>query len=292
MNLLKMQIPTDAAIIRYSSCFSVGLATIGVCVFCAVASVAALFIFIIEGEKTMALISCPKCNQNISDQAVKCIHCGEIILEKTCKECGNKFPADLSECPNCGLPVSTIQEKESIINKARKYKNPIIIGSILLTVVVLLSIMIGAIGSALTPDEQFAYDIVVSLQESMSDRDAFTLYDNIYIFKHYNENGENDYTYTIFDYGAATGYGGIVSETAIFKDFEYDLDYSDMERICNSNPNYSNPISNLAALQQKQAYLLIKFRIDACLEGKGETLGFKTIVVDAKKIQKILDKNN
>lgn len=61
----------------------------------------------------MALIQCPKCNQNISDQAVKCIHCGEIILENTCKECGNQFPADLHECPNCGLPVSAKTEKRT-----------------------------------------------------------------------------------------------------------------------------------------------------------------------------------
>ena len=65
----------------------------------------------------MAIIQCPKCNQNISDQAVKCIHCGEVILQNTCKECGNIFSADLSECPNCGMPVSLKPEKESATKK-------------------------------------------------------------------------------------------------------------------------------------------------------------------------------
>ena len=241
----------------------------------------------------MALIQCPKCNQSISDQAVKCIHCGEIILENTCKECGNKFPADLAECPNCGFPVSVKPEKESMTKKitsaVKKHKKIAIISSIILSVVILLSVVIGIVSSTLTPDEQFAYDIVVSLQERMSDRDSFTLYDNICIFKHYNENGENDYTYTIFDYGAANSYGAIVSETAIFKDSEYDLDYSDMESICNSDPNYSDPVLNLVALRQKMEYLSIKFDIDRCLEGNGDDFGYETIIVDAQKIQKKLD---
>lgn len=43
MNLIKMQIPTGYSV-DYS-CFSVGLATIGVCVFCALTSVGALFYF-------------------------------------------------------------------------------------------------------------------------------------------------------------------------------------------------------------------------------------------------------
>ena len=42
LNLIKMQIPSDMA--EKSSCFSVSLATIGVCVFCASASVGAFFI--------------------------------------------------------------------------------------------------------------------------------------------------------------------------------------------------------------------------------------------------------
>ena len=45
-----MQIPTDYGT-AFVFAFSVGLATIGVCVFCAVASVAALFIFSIKSNK-------------------------------------------------------------------------------------------------------------------------------------------------------------------------------------------------------------------------------------------------
>ena len=237
----------------------------------------------------MALIQCPKCNQNISDQAVKCIHCGEVILENICKECGNKFPADLSECPNCGFPVSVKPEKESITKKitnaAKKHKNIVIISSTVLSVVILLSVVIGIVGSTLTHDEQFAYDIVESLRDTMVDREEFTLYDNIYIFRHYNENGENDYTYTVFEYAAANGYGGKESEIAIYKDYEKKLNYSSLEYWCNKTP------SSLADAYYQKDCILFKFDIDTCLDGNGEMLGYKTIIVDAKKIQKKLDSN-
>ena len=45
-----MQIPTDVAKIGYGSCFSVGLATIGVCVFCAAYFGSRTFYFIFGGK--------------------------------------------------------------------------------------------------------------------------------------------------------------------------------------------------------------------------------------------------
>ena len=216
----------------------------------------------------MAIIQCPKCNQNISDQAVKCIHCGEVILQNTCKECGNIFSADLSECPNCGMPVSLKPEKESatkkITNAVKKHKKIAIIGSIVLSVVILLSVVIGIAGSTLTPDEQFAYDIAVSLRKTVADRDSFTLYDNIAICRHYDENGNNDYTYTILEYGATNQYGGISTETVVYKNNEYKCKYSSLD-------------------------IMTKFDLDQCLEDGGSWLGYKTIIVDAQKIQKKLD---
>ena len=237
----------------------------------------------------MAIIQCPKCNQSISDQAVKCIHCGEVVLQNTCKECGNKYPADMTECPNCGFPASAKAEKEPITEKitstVKKHKKIVIIGSVVLSIVILLSFVIGIAGSVLTPDEQFAYDIVASLRNSMVDRDAFTLYDNIYIFRHYNENGENDYTYTVFEYASANGYGGIESEIAIYKDYEKKLNYSSLENWCNKTPN------SLADAYYQQSCILLKFDIDTCLDGNGSILGYETIIVDARKIENKLEQD-
>ena len=148
-----------------------------------------------------------------------------------------------------------------------------------------MSVVIGIVGSALTPDEQFAYDVVESLRNTMVDREAFTLYDNIYIFRHYNENGENDYTYTVFEYAAANGLGGKESEIAIYKDYEKKLDYSGLEYWCNKTP------SSLADAYYQKDCIEFKFEIDTCLDGNGEMFGYKTIIVDAQKIQKKLDSN-
>ena len=68
MSLLKMQISTEYGVDYMVLAVSVGLATIGVCVFSAVASVAALFILYLfylilsfggkENEKTFSTYSC------------------------------------------------------------------------------------------------------------------------------------------------------------------------------------------------------------------------------------------
>lgn len=41
----------------------------------------------------MAMIKCPKCNEDISDKSTKCVHCGHVLIEESkifCEECGNE----------------------------------------------------------------------------------------------------------------------------------------------------------------------------------------------------------
>lgn len=55
----------------------------------------------------MALISCPKCGEMISDRAWECPKCGEKLEPKfKCWECGEVYDAQLATCPNCGCPQS------------------------------------------------------------------------------------------------------------------------------------------------------------------------------------------
>ena len=68
----------------------------------------------------MALIKCSNCENQISDKAKVCPHCGQPVVlevveaeEKTpllCEECGTELPEGVEACPNCGCPVS-IQEE-------------------------------------------------------------------------------------------------------------------------------------------------------------------------------------
>lgn len=57
----------------------------------------------------MALIKCPECGKEISEQAAICPNCG-YSFEKTkfCKFCGEKIPEDSVICPKCGRQVESM----------------------------------------------------------------------------------------------------------------------------------------------------------------------------------------
>ncbi len=182
----------------------------------------------------MAMIQCPDCGQEISDKAKKCVNCGKILVEeqnhKFCSECGKEISPDSKECEFCGCPVAESGNQSSankLIKIIKKHKRVIIIAGAVLVACVICLLIISFMGSVLNDDEQLAYQNAVEMQSMMKDPDSFRLYDEMFLLKHYNENGENDYTYTIFKYGGANGYGAITTDEAIFKDGKYIMDYAD-----------------------------------------------------------------
>lgn len=184
----------------------------------------------------MAMIQCPDCGQEVSDKAKKCIHCGKVLVDDTqqkrfCAECGKEIPADSQECPFCGCPVEPEKAENptvaQIAEKAKKNKKPIIIVAAIAAVAIIVGLVINFTGSTLNADEQLAYQNAVEMKSMMRDPDSFKLYDEMFLLKHFDENGENDYTYTIFKYGGANGYGAIITDEAIFKNGEYVMDYAD-----------------------------------------------------------------
>lgn len=86
----------------------------------------------------MAIIKCPNCGMEVSDQAQQCIHCGYNLKEENlvvCEDCGKTYSEQFNICPNCGCPrtvVSTPVEKTK--RKFTKY----IIGAILIVLAGLL----------------------------------------------------------------------------------------------------------------------------------------------------------
>ena len=70
----------------------------------------------------MALMECPHCGKSISDKAITCPGCGEVLrpesLEerklKVCEECGTELEEGAESCPNCGCPVPTKEAEEKI----------------------------------------------------------------------------------------------------------------------------------------------------------------------------------
>lgn len=56
----------------------------------------------------MAMMECPKCGEQVSDKARRCVHCGEVLIpeeKRYCGECGVELEAGVMECPSCGCPV-------------------------------------------------------------------------------------------------------------------------------------------------------------------------------------------
>ncbi len=76
----------------------------------------------------MALIQCPQCGKEISDQATQCVHCGYQMgnSQHRCKECGVVLTGNERVCPNCGYPLDGASVK-SKKNKIFRYVTLIIV---------------------------------------------------------------------------------------------------------------------------------------------------------------------
>ena len=71
----------------------------------------------------MALINCPECGKEISDQAVSCPNCGTPINKtekKFCQHCGEQIDKECVVCPKCGKQVGELggNDKNIIINNS------------------------------------------------------------------------------------------------------------------------------------------------------------------------------
>lgn len=183
----------------------------------------------------MAMIQCPECGQEISDKAKKCIHCGKVFVEevlpkKFCSDCGKEIAIDAVECPYCGCPIEDDREEcvSKLENGKRKSIKRFIVAITGIVVIAIIAVLIiNFVGANLSEDEQLAYQNAVEMKSRMRDPDSFRLYDEMFLLKHHDDDGNVDYIYTIFKYGGANGYGAIMTDEAIFKDGEYIMDYAD-----------------------------------------------------------------
>ncbi len=70
----------------------------------------------------MALINCPECGKEISDQVAACPNCGNPIRKtnlKFCQHCGEQIDKECVVCPKCGKQVGELKtstDKNIIIN--------------------------------------------------------------------------------------------------------------------------------------------------------------------------------
>lgn len=63
----------------------------------------------------MALINCPECGKEISDQAASCPSCGAPLgNKKFCKFCGEQIDEDCIVCTKCGKQVEDLRNINQI----------------------------------------------------------------------------------------------------------------------------------------------------------------------------------
>lgn len=206
----------------------------------------------------MAMINCPECGQEISDKAKKCIHCGKVLVEEVvpkrfCSDCGKEVSLDDKECPHCGCPLEDEKVEETVTIKKKKVnaKKIIIPVAIIAVIVAVVFGVINFISSSLNEDEQLAYQNAVEMKSMMRDPDSFKLYDEMFLLKHRDDEGNVDYIYTIFKYGGANGYGAITTDEAIFKDGEYIMNYAD-----EANEDDANYMQQLEAKAHLAMYVI------------------------------------
>ena len=66
----------------------------------------------------MALVKCPKCEKEISDQTAVCPGCGFQITASRqdkmfCSKCGNNIDKNAVICPACGVPTANYQQQQA-----------------------------------------------------------------------------------------------------------------------------------------------------------------------------------
>ncbi|MEG1092665.1 MAG: zinc ribbon domain-containing protein [Acinetobacter sp.] len=120
----------------------------------------------------MAMIQCPECGQNISDKAIKCIHCGKEITKETvstvanqCLECGGELSEADTYCPVCGCPKELRTESDAApiqavevagVKVSKKIKKTVVISIIALMVCVVLAFGIKYAGDMKSEKEFIA----------------------------------------------------------------------------------------------------------------------------------------
>lgn len=174
-----------------------------------------------------------------------CKYCGKEIENhsKFCKYCGKEL-SDEAKVNNFNMNgnstntninnAQSIQGNDSGVPAKNKNKKTAIIISSIVAAFLVLTIAITLIVVVVVKDKNFlnkyermAYQQCLDMKNMLKNPDSFKLYDDMVFLQHYDEDGNNDYTYFIFAYGGTNGYGAMIKSEAIFKDGEYIMDYDD-----------------------------------------------------------------
>lgn len=152
----------------------------------------------------MALISCPKCGQSVSDKAAACPHCGAALFTQSaslsnmrmCSDCGTEYKGDLSFCPLCGCPNP---DNEAKPQKSIRKRNAMIAAFTLFAFVI---IAVSAFGLTKKLNKEQYYSAMESVAYTMLEgageaETAGRLIKNVWYNSIYEEKDESTDKYTM-----------------------------------------------------------------------------------------------
>lgn len=158
----------------------------------------------------MALVQCPECGKEISDQAMSCPNCGYVMKKEEGVE------------PVTAKLVKKIPDKRVI--------------AIVCTVALIAGILC-AFGNGLNRYERLALEDCKILRNMLKDPSSMDIY-NVYVHPAKEDGGRD--TLVFIDYAAANSYGGKVRSVATFEKNEYLGDSNDDEDDFSSQSAYDN----------------------------------------------------
>lgn len=205
----------------------------------------------------MALINCPECGKQISDNA------------KACPECGFQIQKDLMTKKLASQTEKIINENKEKINNNKK--SVTIIG-VIACIVLMLLVSIVISGNALNENEKYGYECALELKNMMKNPDSFEIFDEIFILKHKYKDEIS--TYLVLEYGGTNGYGAFVTDYAIFEEGKY---------IVNLNEDVSKSDSDY--LDKRAAQMMIDSGLMDIQFGTGDEGEWELININPQKIK-------
>ena len=198
-----------------------------------------------------------------------------------CKECGKEISDTAQNCPYCGYSNTIVETKNK--SHSKKGGKIAIIVSVILVIVLSSILLISTLIPSLNAEEKLAYENALTMQKMLKSPDSFTLYEEMYIIKCFDEDQNLKYTYTVFEYGGANSYGVTLKSTALFKDDEYIMEF--IYNPDNSDYNYLSEEERAALSEVNWVLFLIDHNNK--IEPK-----YELINIDIEKIKKEMNSKN
>ena len=139
-----------------------------------------------------------------------------------CPECGNQVSDQAHMCPKCGY---LLQESKS--GKAKKWvleRKKLLI--FLIAITSLGFLVFSALGSSLNDYEKQALENCQALQRALKNPQSFSLCGDIYVDSRQDDDFGFETVYYI-SYSGTNSYGGVVQQMAVFDGNKYLGDYED-----------------------------------------------------------------